>query len=146
MKEKLPVLPPECGAIAHSQFSGEGKIAGTEVQQGRRFDNVQKIEGIGHVPDQPFDFFAGYDSGRPLRAGSGNEIKEYAEGAQGFGWRKAGQCLEPFAVQVLNPLCLWLIHDLPQWFFDGSRKVSFLKSMEEPGDGRGKFPPFHQLS
>lgn len=146
VKEKLPALPTEFGTIVLNQFTGERKIAGTEVQQRRRFDDVQKIEGIGRAPDQPFDFFPGYCRGCPLRAGCGNEIKEYTKGAQGFGWWKSGQRFEPFAVQVLNPLCLWSIDYLEEPFLDGNREVSFLKSMEESGDGCVKSLPFDQLS
>jgi hypothetical protein len=135
MKEKLPALPTEFGTIVLNQFTGERKIAGTEIQQGRRFDDVQKFEGIGHAPDQPFDFFTGYYRGCPLRAGCGNEIKQYTKGAQGFGRRKPGQRFEPFTVQVLNPMCLWLIEYLEERFLNGNREVLFLKSMEESGEG-----------
>jgi hypothetical protein len=41
---------------------------------------------------------------------------------------------------------LWLIDYLEERFLDGSRKVSFLKSVEESGDGCGKPLPFDQLS
>jgi hypothetical protein len=146
MKEQLPALPAEFWTIVLNQFAGEGKIAGAEIQHRRRFNNVEKLEGIGRAADQAFDFFAGDCRNRPLRAGRGNEIKEYTEGAQGFGRRKPRQRLEPFAVQVLNPLRLWLIDYLEQRFLDGSRKVSFLKSVEEPGDGCGKLLPVDQLS
>jgi hypothetical protein len=146
MKEKLSALPAEFGTIVLNQFTGERKIAGAEIQHRRRFDDVQKIERIGPTADQEFDFFTGHCRGCPLRAGRGHKIKEYTEGAQGFGRRKPRQRLESFAVQILNPMGLWLIDYLEQRFLHGSRKVSFLKSVEEPGDGCGKPLPFDQLS
>lgn len=146
MKEQLPVLPTELRTIVLDHFAGERKIASAQVQQGRRFDDVQKIERIGPTADQEFNFFTGDCRGCPLRAGCGNEIKEYTEGAQGFGRRKPRQRLESFAVQILNPMGPGLIDYLEERFLDGSRKVSFLKSVEESGDGCGKPLPFDQLS
>jgi hypothetical protein len=146
MKEQLPALPTELRTIALNHFAGERKIAGAEVQQGCRFDDVQKIKRIGPAADQAFNFFTGNGRNRPLRAGCGNEIKEYTEGAQGFGRWKPRQRLEPFAVQILNPMGLRPIDYLEERFLDGSRKVSFLKSVEESDDGCGKPLPFDQLS